>query len=48
MKKKLLVAMLASTMVLGACGNQANDGKKDTKVEERLTKLKNLIREQLP
>lgn len=35
MKKKLLTIMLASTMVLAACGNQANDGKKDTKVEEK-------------
>lgn len=35
MKKKLLTVMLASTMVLAACGNQANDGKNDTKVEEK-------------
>ena len=42
MKKKLLVAMLASTMVLGACGNQANDGKKDTKVEEKANQVKEL------
>lgn len=27
MKKKLLTIMLASTMVLGACGNQANNDK---------------------
>lgn len=29
MKKKLLTIMLASTMVLGACGNQANNEKND-------------------
>ncbi len=42
MKKKLLVAMLASTMMLGACGNQANDGKKDTKIEEKANQVKEL------
>lgn len=35
MKKKILTIMLASTMVLAACGNQANDGKNDSKVEEK-------------
>ena len=38
MKKKLLTIMLASTMVLAACGNQANDGKNGTKVEEQSAK----------
>lgn len=38
MKKKLLTIMLASTMVLAACGNQANDGKNETKVEEQSAK----------
>ncbi len=42
MTKKLLIAMLASTMVLGACGNQANDSKKDTKVEEKASDVKDL------
>ena len=42
MTKKLLIAMLASTMVLGACGNQANDSKKDTKVEEKASDVKEL------
>lgn len=42
MKKKLLIAMLASTMVLGACGNQANNEKKDTKVEEKANQVKEL------
>lgn len=42
MKKKLLIAMLASTMVLGACGNQAKDDKKDTKVEEKANQVKEL------
>ena len=38
MKKKLLTVMLASSMVLAACGNQANDGKNETKVEEQSAK----------
>ena len=38
MKKKLLTIMLASTMVLAACGNQANDGKNETKVEVQSAK----------
>ena len=42
MKKKLLIAMLASTMVLGACGNQANDNKKDSKMEEKASDIKEL------
>ena len=42
MKKKLLIAMLASTMVLGACGNQANDKNTDTKVEEKTSDIKEL------
>lgn len=42
MKKKLLIAMLASTMVLGACGNQANDKNADTKVEEKASDVKEL------
>ena len=42
MKKKLLIAVLASTMVLGACGNQAKDNKKDTKVEEKAKEVKEL------
>ena len=42
MKKKLLIAMLASTMVLGACGNQANDKNTDTKVEEKASDVKEL------
>ena len=42
MTKKLLIAVLASTMVLGACGNQANDSKKDTKVEEKASDVKDL------
>lgn len=42
MKKKLLIAMLASTMVLGACGNQANDKNTDTKVEEKANDVKEL------
>ena len=42
MTKKLLIAMIASTMVLGACGNQANDSKKDTKVEEKASNVKEL------
>lgn len=42
MKKKLLIAMLASTMVLGACGNQANDNKGDTKVEQKASDVKEL------
>lgn len=42
MKKRLLIAMLASTMVLGACGNQAKDDKKDTKVEEKANQVKEL------
>lgn len=42
MKKKLLIAMLASTMVLGACGNQANDNKENTKVEEKSSDVKEL------
>ena len=39
MKKKLLITMLASTMVLGACGNQANDKNTDTKVEEKTSDI---------
>ena len=35
MKKKILTIMLASTMVLAACGNQANEGKNDAKGEEK-------------
>lgn len=42
MNKKLLIAVLASTMVLGACGNQANDNKKETKVEEKANNVKEL------
>ncbi len=42
MKKKLLIAMFASTMVLGACGNQANDNKENTKVEEKSSDVKEL------
>lgn len=34
--------MLASTMVLGACGNQANDNKKDSKMEEKASDIKEL------
>ena len=42
MKKKLLIAMLASTMVLGACGNQANDNKENTKAEQKASDVKEL------
>ena len=34
--------MLASTMVLGACGNQANDKNADTKAEEKASDVKEL------
>lgn len=42
MNKKILAAMIASTMVLGACGNQADNEKNNAKVEEKASEVEEL------